>query len=243
MGAGSGVLQAIAIISAFATVTAFFAPSSTAATPAAVSQLPHRAARSELRMAKHAPRAPLPPIILSNVPGTWAYDTMSRRVRENILMRIYDENDMDSPELAHAKTALDALVQELATPQTSLLTPIPDDGGPDVREWNESIMAPYLGAANWLDAPWLYTEFYVYRRVAAAFAFFTTAYDPFDAQKRLGVTSALASMDALAARLLQSDAVDVAEGLLLYVTTALWGNRMDLSLWPVGEGAASGSSS
>ncbi|KAG5177479.1 hypothetical protein JKP88DRAFT_332619 [Tribonema minus] len=166
-------------------------------------------------------RAPLPPIILSNVPGTWAYDTMSRRVRENILMRIYDENDMDSPQLAHAKAALDALVQELATPQTSLLTPIPDDGGPDVREWNESIMAPYLGAANWLDAPWLYTEFYVYRRVAAAFAFFATGYDPFDAQKRLGVTSALASMDALAARLLQSDAVRPAAATCLRTAASL----------------------
>ncbi len=35
------------------------------------------------------PRAPLPPIILSNVPGTWAYDTMSRRIRDDILARIY----------------------------------------------------------------------------------------------------------------------------------------------------------
>lgn len=35
------------------------------------------------------PKAPLPPIILSNVPGTWAYDTMSRRIRDDILARIY----------------------------------------------------------------------------------------------------------------------------------------------------------
>ncbi|CAN0405762.1 unnamed protein product, partial [Scytosiphon promiscuus] len=34
------------------------------------------------------PSAPLPEIIVSNVPGSWAYDTMSRRLRENILMRI-----------------------------------------------------------------------------------------------------------------------------------------------------------
>eukprot|EP00953_Heterococcus_sp_UTEX-ZZ885_P039285 20143-Heterococcus_DN1.PRE.2 len=38
---------------------------------------------------EHLPRAPLPPIIMPNVPGTWAYDTMSRRVREEIVARIF----------------------------------------------------------------------------------------------------------------------------------------------------------
>jgi hypothetical protein len=153
--------------------------------------------QQEQAAGKYAPRAPLPPIILSNVPGTWAYDTMSRRVRENILMRIYEvrgfagtavegthcccccllarvargdsaffiqsfigfcsplvvpaplqENDMESPELAGAKAKLDALVAELTTPTTSLLQPVAEDGGPDVAEWNGSIMAPYLGM-NW----------------------------------------------------------------------------------------------
>ena len=56
-----------------------------------------------MKYGKAAPPAPLPPIILSNVPGTWAYDTMSRRVRENILMRVYEENDLSGPEMADAK--------------------------------------------------------------------------------------------------------------------------------------------
>ena len=34
----------------------------------------------------------LPNAMYSNVPGTWAYDTMSRRVHENILPRIIDDN-------------------------------------------------------------------------------------------------------------------------------------------------------
>ena len=38
-----------------------------------------------LRMA--LPKLPLPPMLLSNEPGTWAYDTMSRRVRTEILGR------------------------------------------------------------------------------------------------------------------------------------------------------------
>ena len=34
----------------------------------------------------------LPTSMYSNEPGTWAYDTMSRRVHENILPRIIDDN-------------------------------------------------------------------------------------------------------------------------------------------------------
>ena len=52
------------------------------------------------------------------------------------------------------------------------LTPIAEGGGPDVAEWN-TIMEPYLGV-SWLDTPWLYSEFYAYRRVVEAFSFFET---------------------------------------------------------------------
>lgn len=47
-----------------------------------------------------------------------------------------------------------------------------EDGGPEVSEWN-AIMEPYLGV-SWLDTPWLYSEFYAYRRVMEAFSFFKT---------------------------------------------------------------------
>lgn len=52
------------------------------------------------------------------------------------------------------------------------LRPISEDGGPEVAEWNK-IMEPYLGM-NWLDTPWLYAEFYAYRRLMEAFSFFKT---------------------------------------------------------------------
>ncbi|CAM9633651.1 unnamed protein product [Ascophyllum nodosum] len=184
------------------------------------------------------PKVPLPEIIISNVPGSWAHDTMSRRLRENILMRIYDDVDMDAPEMASAKAGLDALVEELKNAAQSKLRPIQEDGGHEVAEWNK-IMEPYLGV-NWLDTPWLYSEFYAYRRVVESFAFFKTGVDPFMKQKMLGVTSALDSMEALAKRLLATD-VDVLgskTGVKLYATAALWGNRMDLSIWPVEEDGA-----
>ena len=39
-------------------------------------------------------KTPMPPPIRSNVPETWAYDTMSRRVREEILDKVvYGDNE------------------------------------------------------------------------------------------------------------------------------------------------------
>ena len=45
------------------------------------------------------PNLPLPPPILSDEPGTWAYDTMTRRVDADILQRTYEdiETELHSP--------------------------------------------------------------------------------------------------------------------------------------------------
>lgn len=105
--------------------------------------------------------------------------------------------------LAETKQKMDALDAELTKPTEHKLTPIAEDGGSDVADWND-FMAPYYGQ-TWLEAPWLYGEFYVYRRIIEAFQWFRGGPDPFESQKQLGVTSSLASMDALAVRLLDSD--------------------------------------
>mmetsp|Transcript_10808 Transcript_10808/g.14027 ORF Transcript_10808/g.14027 Transcript_10808/m.14027 type:complete len:440 (-) Transcript_10808:312-1631(-) len=182
---------------------------------------------------KVLPRAPTPPYILSNVPGTWAYDTMSRRVREEIIGRIFEENDLDAPDKAEAKAKMEALREELTEPQNHKLRYIEEDGGPDIEAWRE-ILTPYT-ECNWLDAPWCVTEFYLYRRIMEAFAYFKTSYDPFESQKQAGLTSSLASIEGLAEKLSSSNSLSLEAGLLLYISTSLWGNRMDLSLWPVGE--------
>ncbi|CAM9870521.1 unnamed protein product, partial [Heterosigma akashiwo] len=88
------------------------------------------------------PRAAIPPYILSNVPGTWAFDTMSRRVREEIIGRIYDENDLDAPEMAETKKMMDALKEELTDPANVKITHLCDDGGPDLDTWHQ-IIEPY----------------------------------------------------------------------------------------------------
>ncbi|KAI9875745.1 MAG: hypothetical protein M1830_008055 [Pleopsidium flavum] len=41
------------------------------------------------------------------------------------------------------------------------LTPVPDDGQPDVAAYNEELQS--LGPPKWFDVPWLYAECYLYR--------------------------------------------------------------------------------
>jgi len=178
------------------------------------------------------PRAPIPPYILSNEPGTWAYDTMSRRVREEIVGRIFKENSLDTPEMADTKAKMEVLRNELAEPQKFKLRRI-EDGGPDVETW-DAILAPYT-ESSWLDAPWCVSEFYLYRRVIEAFKYFSTKADPFQSQKESGLMSSIASAENLLKKLSTNRAVSLEDGLFLHISTALWGNRMDLSLWPVGE--------
>eukprot|EP00793_Prasinoderma_coloniale_P000557 PRCOL_00003705-RA len=189
-------------------------------------------AAAQTRTAQAAPSLPLPPPILSNVPGTWAYDTMSRRVRDAILARLYDDN----PDLTDAQLGkLRALEVELESAASTPLAHVPDDGGPDVQVWRE-IMEPHVGT-SWLDAPWVVSEFYLYRRILAAVEWFQTGFDPFQKQKDEGLRAAAVATAALAARANAAAApgeAASASSVELLLLLALWGNRMDLSLWPAG---------
>jgi Damage-control phosphatase ARMT1-like domain len=171
------------------------------------------------------PRLPVPPPLCSDVPGTWAFDTMSSRIRTDILARIFRENDF-SPATLSRLTALDAELQNAAnTP----LTPIDEDGGRDVAHWNSVILADALASrATWLSAPWALAEFYFYRRVMTAVAYFHEPVDPFAFQKQLGLSSSMSSMQTLSVRLnsaLNVLAKDMLPDFLRFVVTALWGNR------------------
>jgi damage-control phosphatase, subfamily III len=60
------------------------------------------------------------------------------------------------------------IVSELARLKYELqhnreLTPIPDDGEPDVAEYNDELHA--LGPSKWHSVAWLYAECYLYRYV------------------------------------------------------------------------------
>ena len=203
--------------------------------------------------APHAPLTPdgrLPPAILSNVPGTWAYDTVSRRLRESILSRVATDNadtlDAD-PRAAAAFAALDA---ELADAANVALRPIEDDGGPDVRYWNESLVDAWIGE-TWLDTPWLVSEFYFYRRILEALGYFGDGpgalKDPFQRDKDAGLAACAEATKALAPKLNAfangyGDDDAALATMRLFVLVSLWGNRMDLSIWPAAGATASGAS-
>lgn len=101
----------------------------------------------------------LPPPICCDVPGTFAHDTMSRRVREDILARVFRENNFLQPLTDNLKS----LDEELRNGAYTLISPIPDDGGPDVETWNKIILPQAIeNRWTWLSAPWLLSEFYLY---------------------------------------------------------------------------------
>ncbi|CAB9527222.1 glutamate O-methyltransferase [Seminavis robusta] len=191
------------------------------------------------------PNLPIPNPICSTEPGTWAYDTMSRRVDEEILQRTYEDiqDDLESPAFATIKKRFEELrgdLQFAATRQLTYLDEPSDNANSDERqkEWNEwkQILEPFISQQDtWLSAPWMVTEFYVYRRLMAAIGYWEpdTAgyrYDPFLKQKRAGLQSSVGSAEPMLAKIpaLPRDS----EGIQLAASIALWGNKMDLSLWP-----------
>eukprot|EP00898_Chlorokybus_atmophyticus_P005673 jgi/Chlat1/6106/Chrsp40S09029 len=185
----------------------------------------------------------LPPRLRSDTPGTWAHDTMSRRVRTDILARVFTENADRLKEDVQAAVDLRHLDSELENAATVKLGEhfLQDDGGPDLNAWRAYI-TPFEDD-TWLTAPWLVTEFYFYRKIMSAFRWFEKGIDPFTQQKERGVISSLEPMAALAARMKdlltslggesQDHLAAQEAGFRLLLYTSLWGNRMDLSLWPV----------
>lgn len=75
-----------------------------------------------------------------------------------------------------------------------------------------------------------------------AIDYFKTPVDPFQLQKDLGLTSSIDSISALATRvnqILHNPSIPITsestlQHLQTFVFISLWGNRIDLSLWPVG---------
>lgn len=89
-----------------------------------------------------------------------------------------------------------------------------------------------------------------YRRIMSALDYFNTQVDPFILQKELGLTSAIDSIEILANRIntfcanpSNTDAEQQLSQFQTIVLTALWGNRMDLSIWPIGGSERTSSNS
>ncbi|KAF3356702.1 hypothetical protein VdG1_03639 [Verticillium dahliae VDG1] len=122
------------------------------------------------------------------------------------------------------------------------LTPIDDDGEPDVKLYNDELAS--LGEPTWLDTPWLFCECYLFRRISTYFKLSThwKNYDVFARQKINTFRSSRPAVLELAARFKElvqqleangSATQDEAAEKLLFAEMCeicLWGNATDLSL-------------
>ena len=180
----------------------------------------------------------LPPAMRSNVPGTWAYDTMSRRFLAEIFPRILEDNVAELTQPSHPANAevlllLNDLKSSLECGKGGIMRGLAEKVCPDTLTWDEILRRVPEEERNWLDAPWIISEFYLYRRVSEAFKFFETGYDCFKKQKANGLVEALTSIEEIARRLpVLLKAPDKKETIKIAILTSLWGNKMDLSLWP-----------
>lgn len=188
------------------------------------------------------PTLALPKVITSDIPGTWAHDTMSRRVDQEILQRTFDENkdEFESEAFRHVLHRYNELRHELQTSaKLTYLDDLPEDAPEDrqreYHEWKE-LLRPFVEQGDtWLTAPWLVTEFYVYRRVIQALGYWDPSsagyrYDPFAKAKRAGLESSAGSAEKMLEKI--PTLPKTKEGSTLAAAFALWGNKMDLSLWP-----------
>jgi uncharacterized protein with ATP-grasp and redox domains len=185
----------------------------------------------------------LPEVMRSNQIGTWAFDTMSRRINNEILERIIDDNADEltyptSPYRSECLLSLNDLRSSLQCGKSGYLRPIIGDNNvPDLKEWQNILFTVPENERNWLDCPWIISEFYFYRRIIEAFSFFPTGYDMFIKQKVAGLLNSIPVIKELAKRVpaLISEGTNkdnLANCIEVAIHTSLWGNKMDLSLWP-----------
>jgi uncharacterized protein with ATP-grasp and redox domains len=162
-----------------------------------------------------------PPPLHTSVPGSFARDTIARRVPE-ILAKTRAGLGALPADVAARLEQLDA---ELRGGTLRLLR----DGGPDRAFWDDAA-APHVGR-GWLDLPWYFAESYFYRRLLEATGYFgdgpLRARDPFAADK--AGEWAPAEAPRRCSEMLASAPAARGPRLHALMLASLWGNRADLS--------------
>jgi hypothetical protein len=165
------------------------------------------------------PHGTLPPELLNNDPEGFAWGVWHDRT-PRLVTRIRDSHPYDPAR----RQALDALLEEIFS---GLMRPL----GPQTRDYEiwESWGADHFGRP-WLDAPFLWSESYFYRRLLEAVGFFDPGpwhrVDPFEHLKTAELRDPalepdLAALDAL-------ERLPIEEQGQAKLLASLWGNRADL---------------
>ena len=181
-------------------------------------------------MTPDIPKLPLPSPLLGSEVGTFTEYTLTQRMPA-IARRVIAENNYPQ----NINDCLKQLARELPSEP---LSPLLHDTGVDFSAWMK-YLEPFKGQ-RWIDVPWFLAETYFYRLILEITNYFRPGelqgVDPFQLQKNKGLETSLDSTIALCIQLNQCLADAQKEELnqtaliaLLYF--ALWGNRVDLSLW------------
>ncbi len=188
--------------------------------------------------------SPLQPSPLTSCEtDSFSHYTVTKRMPE-IIYRVIEENNF-SPTI---NENLRNLANDLLS---GYLSPLFDDTGIDVDTWNDYLQ-PYIGQ-KWLDIPWFLAETFFYRQILQITNYFDPGefqgIDPYGVQKGQGLESCRDSIISLCEKLhvvregliANLDSESPSPGFNLefeikkFLYFALWGNRVDLSLWSAFE--------
>lgn len=181
------------------------------------------------------PKLPLPPPLVGSEDGTFTQYTVTQRMPA-IAHRVVVENNF-SPEI---NSRLESLATELPV---GYLIPLENDNSTDFPAWNNYLQA-HKGQ-RWLDVPWFFAETYFYRLILEITQYFRPGrwqgIDPFQLQKAQGLEASLDSIILLCSQVnkwvddWQTEGKLNQTALITLLYFALWGNRVDLSLWSAFE--------
>jgi hypothetical protein len=186
-------------------------------------------------MKSQIPKLPLPAPLVGSERGTFTEFTVTQRM-PGIARRVIAENNF-SPNI---NESLENLANELPS---GYLLPLINDTNVDFAAW-EKYLEPYKGQ-RWVDIPWFFAETYFYRLILNITNYFLPGewqgVDPSQLQKSQGLNTSLDAIIALGTQVTNwleesqkpSHIHQTALTALIYF--ALWGNRVDLSLWSAFE--------
>ncbi|MCP3974730.1 MAG: protein-glutamate O-methyltransferase family protein [bacterium] len=170
---------------------------------------------------------PLPEPLRGNELGTFTHHSVAVRLPD-IGRRVIADNELD----AGATSAMEALIEQITS---GVILPL-HGRAPGYEQW-DSYVEPHL-RRSWRDVPWFFAEYYFYRRILEAVGYWDHPLDPYAYQKRLGLEQALPGLRQSMAALDEAYAGGTSTQSLLFevLGQSLWGNRVDLSLWPAEAG-------
>jgi hypothetical protein len=161
--------------------------------------------------------------------GTFAEDTILHRL-PGIARRVLSENTWQPVQQAR-------LAELIAEIPHAPLRPLREGTAPDVRSWNRALSR--LAGKDWLETPWFVAEMYFFRRILEATGYYQPGsglgQDPYALQKQQGLADCLPAVRAAAEEVQRWVAQPAADSLAQMLKLSLWGNQVDLSLWPAGQ--------